>query len=119
MPPPRRNHVNPTHAAFRSSVIIGMGAEYGNQAAWSHSLGMPFVTNLPTLAGSPAFEACDSNGILLNTSAKTTLEQADGNWAAAMAGTAHTHLCGRTHSGIQHSHLAFPICRLIWEKELG
>ena len=77
MPPPRRNHVNPTHAAFRSSVILGLGAEYGNQATWSHSAGMPFVANLSALAASPAFDACDSAVILLNTSAKTALEKAD------------------------------------------
>ena len=88
MPPPRRNHVNPTHAAFRSSVILGLGAEYGNQATWSHSAGMPFVANLSALAASPAFDACDPAVILLNTSTKTALEKADGNWAATMAGAA-------------------------------
>lgn len=85
MPPPRRDNVNPTHAAFRSSVIIGLGAEFGNQASWSHSAGMPFVTNLSSLAGSPAFAACNPTEILLNTSAKTVLEAADGNWTATMA----------------------------------
>ena len=88
MPPPRRNLGNPTHAAFRSSVINGLGAGFGNKATWSKSTGMPFVTNLTSLAGSPAFDTCDSDEVLLNTSAKTTLERADGNWSAAMANAA-------------------------------
>jgi hypothetical protein len=81
MPPPRNTPVDPAQLAFRSSVINGLGAGFGNLARWSRSSGMPFVTNLADVAGSPAFAAVDPSIILLNTSARTALEQADGNWA--------------------------------------
>jgi hypothetical protein len=42
---------------------------------------MPYVRNLAELADSLAFHGIDTDVILLNTSAKTALELADGNWA--------------------------------------
>lgn len=85
MPPRHRSSSNPAQLAFRAAVIIGLGAEFGNQATWSASQGMPFITNLPALAASPAFRACAPDDILCNLSAKTTLEAADGNWAGVAA----------------------------------
>ena len=83
--PPRRNHVlAPAQIAFRAAVLIGLGADFGNLATWSHSSGMPFVTNLAALSESPAFQALPSPHVLLNTAAPTALEAADGNWAAVL-----------------------------------
>ena len=85
MPPPVPARPDPTTLAFKSSVINGLGAGFGNLARWSRSRGMPFVTNLAELAGSPAFHAVDTADLLLNTSARTALERADGNWARVPA----------------------------------
>ena len=88
--PPRRNHVlAPAQIAFRAAVLIGLGADFGNLATWSHSSGMPFVTNLAALSESPAFQALPSPHVLLNTAAPTALEAADSNWAA-VAATLHS-----------------------------
>ena len=81
MPPPRAAHPDPATITFKSSVVNRLGAGFGNLARWSRSQGMPFVTNLADLAGSPAFHGSDPSQILLNTSARTVLEHADGNWA--------------------------------------
>ncbi len=72
-------HQDRTHqAAFRSSVINQLGAGFGNRATWSLSGGMPFLTNLADLADAPPFDGVDTTAILLNHSAPTALEQADG-----------------------------------------
>ena len=81
MPPRRTHRSDPAHLAFRASVILALGAGHGNRVAWSASAGMPYVRNLAELADSPAFHGIDTDVILLNTSAKTALELADGNWA--------------------------------------
>jgi hypothetical protein len=85
--PPRRSHrSDPAHLAFRASVTLALGAGHGNRVAWSasHGAGMPYVRNLAELADSPAFHGIDTDVILLNTSAKTALELADGNWAGVL-----------------------------------
>lgn len=84
--PPRRSTIStPAQLVFRASVILGLGAGFGNLATWSASTGMPFLTNLPALAASPAFSTPLAAEILRDFSAPTALEAADGNWAAAMA----------------------------------
>ena len=91
MPPHRARAPSAAQLAFRATVIIGLGAGFGNQARWSASSGMPFVANLEDLALSPAFHGTDSGLILLNLSKQTALEAADGDWAAMapiLAGTA-------------------------------
>ena len=83
MPLPRnRSH----QAAFRSAVILRLGAGFGNLARWSRSGGMPFLTNLPDLAGSPAFATPHASAVLLNQSQPTLLETAPGSWTSALAG---------------------------------
>ena len=85
MPPRRRTALAPAQLAFRAAVIIGLGANFGNQALWSASSGMPFLRNLADLAQSPAFFQIDTSIILQNLSAKTALELAHGDWAAVAA----------------------------------
>ena len=53
-------------------------------ARFSRSQGMPYILNLPALAGSPAFQHCDTATILLNAAAPTAQERTDGNWRAAI-----------------------------------
>jgi integrase len=69
--------------AFRTAVQLNLRQEWASLARFSRSQGMPYLLNLPDLAGSPAFQHCDIASILLNTSAPTALEQTDGNWRAA------------------------------------
>ena len=80
-PPPGPGKAH--QAAFRSAVLLRLGAGFGNLAKWSRSNGMPFLTNLPDLVGSPAFAAPNAPEVLLNQSKPTVLEQAGGNWARA------------------------------------
>ena len=68
MPPRRRTAPAPAQIAFRAAVIIGLGANFGNQALWSASSGMPFLRNLADLAQSPAFFQIDTSIILQNLS---------------------------------------------------
>ena len=85
MPPRRISLSSPAWMAFQAAVIIGLGAGFGNLATWSASTGMPFLTNLPALAGSPAFTLPAAAEILHDISTITVLEAADGNWATAMS----------------------------------
>jgi hypothetical protein len=109
MPPRRRTALAPAQIAFRAAVIIGLGADFGNQALWSASSGMPFLRNLADLAQSPAFFQIGTSTILQNFSAKTALELAHGDWAAVATSlsdqaatsrplptspTRSTHTCG-------------------------
>ena len=84
MPPRRTSLPTPARLAFQAAVILGLGAGFGNLATWSASTGMPFLTNLPALAESPAFALPAAADILLDISTITALEAADGNWASAM-----------------------------------
>ena len=69
--------------AFRSAVQLNLKQEWASLARFSRSQGMPYLLNLPDLAGSPAFARCNIATLLLNTSAPTALEQTDGDWRAA------------------------------------
>jgi hypothetical protein len=105
MPPPRARTPSAAQLAFRAAVTIGLGAEFGNQARWSTSSGMPFVANLEDLVLSPAFHGTDTGLILLNMSEQTALESADGDWAAMapiLAGTAATSLSDMTAAFNKH-----------------
>jgi hypothetical protein len=104
MAPPRRLDLS-HQTAFRSSVINQLGAGHGNRAKWSKSGGMPFLKNLSELADSPALQTPNSAGVLLNTSARTVLEAADGNAPAALAhalGPAPTSISGLVAAFNQH-----------------
>ena len=79
MAPPRL-HDRSHQTAFRSAVILGLGAGIGNRAKWSKSGGMPFITNFEDLVASPAFATPNASSILCNQSRPTALEAADGNW---------------------------------------
>ena len=85
---PARQRTEAQHVAFRSSVINRLGAGFGNQAKWSLSHGMPFLTNLAELKDAAPFDGLDSTDILLNLSKPTSLEQADGHWTPAIASIA-------------------------------
>jgi hypothetical protein len=53
---------------------------------------MPFLKNLAELADAPVLSTANAAGVLLNTSARTALESADGNAAAALAHAANSAL---------------------------
>ena len=92
--PPKRNRVPlPAQLAFRATVIISLGADFGNRATWSQSSGMPFITNLHALTAAPIFGGQQSAHILHNSATATALEAADGNWADVAPG-----LHGHAHS---------------------
>ena len=69
--------------AFRAAVQHNLRQEWASLARFSRSQGMPYLINLPDLAGSPAFERCDTSILLRNASAPTALERTDGDWRAA------------------------------------
>jgi hypothetical protein len=77
LPPPNSPSALPSLSA--------PGADFGHRATWSHSAGMPFVTNLADLASAPVFQDLPSHHILLNTAAPTALEAANGDWASVAA----------------------------------
>ena len=68
---------------FRSSVLHNLRPEWASLARFSRSQGMPYLLNLPQLAGSPAFQHCNITALLHNASAPTALERSDGDWRAA------------------------------------
>ena len=71
--------------AFKSEVLRNLKPEWAAMARFSRSQGMPYLLNIRDLAGSPAFRNCNTPELLLNTSAPTALERADGDWHSAVA----------------------------------
>ena len=69
--------------AFRTAVQHNLREEWASLARFSRSQGMPYLLNLSDLAGSPAFQHCNTAALLLNASAPTALERTDGDWRAA------------------------------------
>jgi integrase len=69
--------------AFQVTVRHNLRPEWASLARFSRSRGMPYLINLPALAGSPAFQNCDTSILLRDISAPTALELTDGDWRAA------------------------------------
>ena len=79
--------VKESHAAFRATVVVRVGARLGSIIKWGQGP-LPIVRNLERLAGADIFEGLDTGPILADISESTALERADGNWELILAGRA-------------------------------
>ena len=75
--------VKESHAAFRATVVVRVGARLGSIIKWGQGP-LPIVRNLERLAGADVFEGMDTGPILADISESTALERADGNWELAI-----------------------------------
>ena len=75
--------VKESHAAFRATVVVRVGARLGSIIKWGQGP-LPIVRNLERLAGADIFEGLDTGPILADISESTALERADGNWELAI-----------------------------------
>ena len=82
--PQRQSLQAATHQDFRALVRVHLGAGFGDRARWG--LGpLPLLTNLTTLARSPAFARVSLLAPLLeDVSAPTVFERAEGRWEEAL-----------------------------------
>ena len=72
------------HSAWNSTVAVHLGA--GNVCLnWSKTQ-LPALVNLDEFSHADAFRAVDKERVLLNDSARTALERADGSWRFGASG---------------------------------
>ena len=75
--------VKESHAAFRATVVVRVGARLGSIIKWGQGP-LPIVRNLERLAGADVFEGMDTGPILADISESKALERADRNWELAI-----------------------------------
>ena len=98
------------NVAWCSTACSRIGAGFGQNLDWAPGP-MPTLCRLPALARAPAFGGLDLRGLLLDYSAPTALEVADGNWLAAVSGFGAVPLDASVHDLAQafDTHL-WPAC---------